>query len=64
MGKGSGYFRLKTQGRLFEKMLFGMRFSHLKMRVEGKKNKQCNGPKAGTSLVSYNGRKVNVSETE
>lgn len=37
MGKGSDYFRLKRQDRLFEKMLFGMRFSHLKMWVGGKK---------------------------
>lgn len=38
--------RPKRQGRLFEEMLFGMRFSHLKMWVEGEK--QCNGPKACT----------------
>ena len=46
MVERSDYFRPKRQDRLFEKMLFGMRFSHLKMWFEGKKRKP-----TGSSLV-------------
>ena len=37
MVEGSDYFRPKRQDRVFEKMLFGMRFSHLNMWFEWKK---------------------------
>lgn len=56
MVEGSDYFRPKRQDRVFEKMLFGMRFSHLNMW--GKK-----GSQQVPTWLSYNGKKVNVPKT-
>lgn len=58
MVEGSDYFRPKRQDRLFEKMLFEMRFSHLKMWFEGKK-----GSRQVPAWLSYNGKKANVRKT-
>lgn len=62
VGKAAGYHLLRQQGAVFEDVIFEMRFGRLKMWVEGEK--QGHGPKAGTYLATWGGRKVAIFRTE